>query len=252
MSKEAIEHYEAALKEAFPSGATGDVFHHWNEARKELAEQPAPVQQCMEHGECFGGECIYPDTQPAQQQEPVAIALNTGTKQGVKWLKNVEHGEHLYTSPPAQPQQEPDEVQMRVGNSYWAKVDRKTPAEQPAPMIRGDIRDGLVDDEPAHQHIEHCLWARNGNQPCPHVQPAQQQEPVGRLESDPYEGHVFVPRIDGDWSMLGADLYTSPPAQRTWVGLTDEQWQSIADTLGCFITRGQKDAIEAKLRERNT
>ena len=38
--KEAIEHYEAALKEAFPSGATGDVFHHWNEARKAL-EQPA-------------------------------------------------------------------------------------------------------------------------------------------------------------------------------------------------------------------
>lgn len=40
------------------------------------------------------------------QQEPVAISLNTGTKQGVKWLKNVEHGESLYTSPP-QPQQEP-------------------------------------------------------------------------------------------------------------------------------------------------
>lgn len=36
--------------------------------------------------------------QPAQQ-EPVAIALNTGTKQGVKWLKNVEHGESLYTTP---------------------------------------------------------------------------------------------------------------------------------------------------------
>jgi hypothetical protein len=34
-------------------------------------------------------------------QEPVAIALNTGTKQGVKWLKNVEHGEKLYTTPPA-------------------------------------------------------------------------------------------------------------------------------------------------------
>jgi hypothetical protein len=36
-------------------------------------------------------------------QEPVAIALNTGTKQGVKWLKNVEHGKSLYTTPPAQP-----------------------------------------------------------------------------------------------------------------------------------------------------
>lgn len=44
MSKEAIEHYEAALKEAFPSGATGDVFYHWNEARKALAEQPAQHQ----------------------------------------------------------------------------------------------------------------------------------------------------------------------------------------------------------------
>ena len=44
---------------------------------------------------------------------------------------------------------------------------------------------------------------------------------------------------------------STQPAQRTWVGLTDEQWQSIADTLGCIITRGQKDAIEAKLREKN-
>ena len=35
------------------------------------------------------------------EQEPVAIALNTGTKQGVKWLKNVEHGWALYTNPPA-------------------------------------------------------------------------------------------------------------------------------------------------------
>jgi len=39
--------------------------------------------------------------QPAPVQEPVAIALNTGTKQGVKWIKNVEHGIPLYTTPPA-------------------------------------------------------------------------------------------------------------------------------------------------------
>jgi hypothetical protein len=45
MSIEAMKHYEAALKAAFPSGATGDVFHHWNEARKaiEQAEQAQPV-----------------------------------------------------------------------------------------------------------------------------------------------------------------------------------------------------------------
>ena len=39
MTKEAIANYEAALKEAFPSGATGDVFYHWNEARKALASE---------------------------------------------------------------------------------------------------------------------------------------------------------------------------------------------------------------------
>ena len=33
-------------------------------------------------------------------------------------------------------------------------------------------------------------------------------EPVGTLESDPYEGHIFVPTIEDDWSMLGTPLYT--------------------------------------------
>ena len=60
---------------------------------------------------------------------------------------------------------------------------------------------------------------------CQALAEPRKQEPVGRLESDPYEGHVFVPRIDGDWSMLGEDLYTAPPtlslAQRK--PLTDMQ-----------------------------
>ncbi len=30
----AIAEYEKALQSAFPKGATGDVFHHWNAARK--------------------------------------------------------------------------------------------------------------------------------------------------------------------------------------------------------------------------
>jgi hypothetical protein len=40
----AIQHYEAALKAAFPEGATGEVFNHWNEARKALA-QPQGVRR---------------------------------------------------------------------------------------------------------------------------------------------------------------------------------------------------------------
>lgn len=45
MSIEAIKHYEAALLEAFPRGATGDVFEHWNKARIaiEEAEKQEPV-----------------------------------------------------------------------------------------------------------------------------------------------------------------------------------------------------------------
>ena len=38
-----------------------------------------------------------------EKAEPVAIALNTGTRQAVKWLQNIPHGEKLYTHPmPAQ------------------------------------------------------------------------------------------------------------------------------------------------------
>ena len=98
---------------------------------------------------------------------------------------------------------------------YWRKR-----AEQTTPMIRGDIRDGLVDDEPAHQHIEHCLWARNGNQPCPHVQPAQSSKP--------------------------------------WVGLTDEEviktFNAICNGKPFDVERILElhRAIEAKLKEKNT
>lgn len=57
MITEAIAHYEAALKEAFPSGATGDVFYHWNEARKALASEAKeqPTQEFV----CSTGLCHY-------------------------------------------------------------------------------------------------------------------------------------------------------------------------------------------------
>ena len=50
------------------------------------------------------------------EQEPVAIALNTGTKQGVKWLKNVEHGERLYTTPPQRKPLTDEEIYMNCPN----------------------------------------------------------------------------------------------------------------------------------------
>jgi len=101
----------------------------------------------------------------AEKQEPVAIALNTGTKQGVKWLKNVEHGENLYTTPPAQ-QAQPATVQEAVA---W-----------PCEIEEADFEQDTIT--------------------------------LKMLTSQ------YVVRAGKHW------LSTTPPAaQRTWVGLTDEQ-----------------------------
>jgi len=62
-----------------------------------IPKQPAPVPENFIDALRF--DVAMRDAVPVQ--EPVAIALNTGTKQGVKWLKNVEHGIPLYTTPPA-------------------------------------------------------------------------------------------------------------------------------------------------------
>jgi hypothetical protein len=35
--------------------------------------QPAPVQECLVHGECFGGKCIYTTPPAAQPAVPDAI-----------------------------------------------------------------------------------------------------------------------------------------------------------------------------------
>jgi hypothetical protein len=47
-------------------------------------------------------------------------------------------------------------------------------------------------------------------------------------------------------------LYTTPPAaQRQWVGLTDDEWDELADKYGMIIFGGLKQEIEAKLRSKN-
>ena len=41
-----------------------------------------------------------------------------------------------------------------------------------------------------------------------------------------------------------------PAAQ--WVGLTGEDWQNIADETGCVVWSDLKQAVDAKLKEKNT
>ena len=71
------------------------------------------------------GTLLYTTPPSAPVQEPVAIALNTGTKQGVKWLKNVEHGESLYTTPPAAKRQWvglTDEERTEIRREHYART----------------------------------------------------------------------------------------------------------------------------------
>lgn len=67
MSKEAMKHYEAALLEAFPRGATGDVFEHWNKARQAIANEA--LDKKAENARELGLD--YEPVQ-AEKQEPVA------------------------------------------------------------------------------------------------------------------------------------------------------------------------------------
>lgn len=82
-------------------------------------------------------------------------------------------------------------------------------------------------------------------------QPAQ-QEPFGygRIW---WDAKMFVPTLpsvrDGGW----IPLYTSPqPAQRTWVGMTDEEKRQLFEREDYQGWLDYINAIEAKLKEKNT
>ena len=89
---------------------------------------------------------------------------------------------------------------------------------------------------------------------------AQQQEPVVFYRCNGC-GHAYeqVHPTSCDCMEAGGfdrvEYYTYPPAQRTWVGLTDEEmddcWNKLFGT-GNYNRRNVYRAIEAKLREKNT
>lgn len=76
-----------------------------------------------------------------------------------------------------------------------------------------------------------------------------QQEPVGEVTNE--RGEIdwisFVPPA-------GTSLYTSPPASKPWVGLTDEDVEKIikANMSLQMNLAGIRADFEAKLKEKNT
>ena len=87
-----------------------------------------------------------------------------------------------------------------------------------------------------------------------------QQEPVAWIDMSqwpPIRWRDGMLRKDVD-QFDGQGLYTSPPAQRTWVGLTDEERKLVRNSVGYnqFVTAGEyaehvQKATEFKLLEKN-
>lgn len=137
----------------------------------KLALEAAYLAGFNASGEGYNGE--YPFGDHARNPEEDAA-----------WIKDRDNALRKALEQPAQ--------QIADSPDDWSDWRVIPPQSQSAPMIRGDIRDGLVDDEPAHQHIEHCLWARNGNQPCPHVQPAQRKPLTRKQLADAWIGTAHI------------------------------------------------------------
>jgi hypothetical protein len=85
------------------------------------------------------------------------------------------------------------------------------------------------------------------------IEQAEKQEPVAWFEESPlgewFLAYTFNPNAKTE------PLYTTPQPQREWVGLTDEEiqicWDSVMDGA-VFTRRDVYNAIEAKLKEKNT
>ena len=125
------------------------------------------------------------DYEPAPQKPIIKSYLKKDNSQPVKWSDYEPDGMHHNKRP------------QNCGTGYCSCIECVMEPAQQEPVA-----------------IEHCIWARNGNTPCPH---------------------------------------TSPP-QRTWVGLTNNELQPIADEYRILFGSWVEDfarAIEAKLRSKN-
>lgn len=86
---------------------------------------------------------------------------------------------------------------------------------------------------------------------------AQQQEPVATVIQFDGEKIIDASMEFFDKYPIGTELYTSPPASKPWVGLTEEQKAELVFELfndGKAASKAMYllTAHEAKLREKNT
>jgi len=139
---EAMKHYEAALLKAFPKGASGDVFEHWNKARQAIGEAEqnetfeywnavegwVKIDEVRRHFDSVGCGTIY--KRPGEGRVPLYLAQPTKAEkqEPVGWIdskgnmlcvKINESCKPLYTHPqPRKPltDEQIDEIADTVAN----------------------------------------------------------------------------------------------------------------------------------------
>jgi hypothetical protein len=146
----------------------------------------------------------------AMKQALEALEKSAPVNQGVGWVKHHNNAKRaLRTAIEQAEKQEPvaffDPVARRL---------RQNPLFQIGVSLatwNGEIPLYTAPPAAPVQDIEHCVWARNGNAPCPHT--------------------------------------AAQPAQRQWVWLDEDEVEDCAK--GCANHAEFYRAIEAKLREKN-
>ena len=254
--------------------------------------QPAPVQErnfCERCGKRLGSG-IHTCTPPAELvQEPVA--WNTGVPPLYSEMKDGETISVEYTTLPAQPAPVQPVAWMRNDGKHVTTAayrhnypDYKTrysiplyttPPAAPVQEPVGEVNRYGLD---SHGRKWHGIYWYDPNVDVAHgtklyttppnvatplaAQPAPVQEPVAWTllltgEHNGLVGKAGEKFVGAPEYYERVDVYTSPPAQRQWVGLTetevDECYESVMFNPDIEPTRVLVyQAIEAKLRSKNT
>lgn len=212
---------------------------------------------------------------PAQQQsvergEPVADRqLSLAMRQWDHWkayalelqekLVKYEGGAPmvLNTSPPAQDNSDDLTIAYMVGFNAGKK---EQPAQQkPVAWISRTghgtyFRESITHGLEALEFGGNKMWTPLYE--CP--QPAQQREPVAwGFQNTAITGsnrwmmlREEIPANDQYGGALWTPLYTSPPQSKSWVGLTDDEFQFIYDNGN--TPAEMMEMVEVKLKEKNT
>jgi hypothetical protein len=123
---------------------------------------------------------------------------------------------------------------------YWCRMYRDIAEKAVEALAKPDFWEGYV-PEPDKRQQALDKKAQNARELGLDYEPAQ-QEPVAWMQ-DSIE--LYVQDRPSEYYTI--PLYTSPPVQRTWVGLTEPE------RLACYDLNPARfaSAIEAKLRSKN-